>query len=131
VLYVDVELTLLVVQSEGGAMDTDDVTNTVDNWEVFKAVGINDNSCVVLVLGAIEAGVDNLEGADEAAFVDFVWEGGVNDHTIDVGIGLHVGESYLVELGIAVALTSCLFSCGFGGGFSGCHGFCYFRSFQK
>jgi hypothetical protein len=118
VLEVNVELAFVVVESERGAMDADDVSNSVDNREVLEAAGIQDDGGVVSGLGAVQARVDNFEGADEAALVDFVGEGGINDNTVNVGFGSSLCESDLSELGVAVTLSGGFFSnwlcCGFG-----------------
>ena len=104
-LEVHVELALLIVKTKRCTMHTDDITNTVNNWEVLKTASVKDNGGVV-TLCAVQAGVNDLEGANEASFVHFVGESGINDHTIDVGLRATLGKGNLGELGVAVALSS-------------------------
>lgn len=91
---VGVELAGAVVEAEGGSVDTDDVTEAGNDGEVLEALGIeNKGSEVASVASAllrlnVEAGVDDLEGADVSLLVGLVGEGGINDNTIDVlGLG--------------------------------------------
>ena len=42
-LDVDVELSSSLVESELSSVDSDDVTNSVDDWEVLELVGIDDD----------------------------------------------------------------------------------------
>ena len=126
-LEVNVELTFVVVESERGAMDADDVANSVDNGEVFEPGGIQDNGGIVSALGAVQAGVDNFEGADEASLVDFVGEGGVNNDSVNVGFGSSLCESDLGELGVAVTLSGVLFSNWLCCGFGAAHSYCYLK----
>ena len=47
-------------------MDSDNITESVDEWKVLKLGGINDELGVLESLGCGELGwVDNLHGADE------------------------------------------------------------------
>jgi hypothetical protein len=63
-------------------MDSDDVSKSVDDWEVLELVGIDDNVGIGTL--GVEGWVNNLEGADESLGVDFVWECCVNNDTIEV-----------------------------------------------
>jgi hypothetical protein len=71
-------------------VDTDDVTEAGDNGEILEALGVEDEGGEVAgvassLLGLdIEAGVNDLEGADVSLLVSLVGEGGINDNTIDV-----------------------------------------------
>jgi len=96
-------------------MDADDVSDAVDNGEVFEPVGVQDDGCVVVGLGTVERGVDHLERADELAFVDLVGEGSIDDNTVDVGLGATLGEGDVSELGVAVTLSGGFLGGGFGG----------------
>ena len=46
---VGVELTLAVVDAKVSAVNTDDVTNTADDWKIFEFVGIDYDCCVVVI----------------------------------------------------------------------------------
>ena len=80
--HVDVELSLVLVDSHVGSVDSDDISESVDDWEVLELVSIDDNVSV-LSLG-VESWVNNLEGADESLLVDLVWESSVNNDTVEV-----------------------------------------------
>jgi hypothetical protein len=80
-------------------VDSNDVSESVDDWEVLEFVGIDDNRGILSLL--VEGWVNNLEGADESVSVAFVWEGGINDDSVEVA-WLGAGEGCLVELNILV-----------------------------
>ena len=48
IVHVDVELSLVVVDSQFSSVDSNDVTNSVDDGEVLESVGVDDNSSIVL-----------------------------------------------------------------------------------
>ena len=99
--HVDVELSLVLVDSHVGSVDSDNVTKSVDNWEVLELVGIDDNTGVGTLLE--ESWVDDLKGADESVSVDLVWEGGVNNDSVEVA-WLGRGKGGLGELNVLVLL---------------------------
>ena len=80
-------------------MDSDDVSKSVDDWEVLELVGIDDNRGIGILL--VKGWVNNLEGADESLRVDFVWESGINNNSIEVAWGTG-GEGSFVELNVLV-----------------------------
>ena len=98
-LDVDVELSSSLVESELSSVDSDDVTNSVDDWEVLELVGIDDDRGVGSLV--VESWVDNLEGADELVGLNLVWEGGINDDTIEVAVSAG-GQRSLGELNVLV-----------------------------
>jgi hypothetical protein len=63
-------------------VDSDDVSESVHDWQVLELVGINDNISKSSFL--VKSWVNNLKGANESVRVDFVWESGVNNDTIEV-----------------------------------------------
>ena len=71
-------------------MNTDDVTEAGDNWEIFESLGIEDKSSIVRSITSALLGLDvkgrinNLEGADVSLLVGLIGEGSINDNTIDV-----------------------------------------------
>ena len=101
VVHVDVELSSVVVLSHVGRVDSDDISKSVDDWEVLESVGIDDNGSVGTLL--VESWVDNLEGADESVGVDLVWECGIDDDTIEVA-RLSLEMRGFAELNILVLL---------------------------
>jgi copper chaperone CopZ len=44
---VGVELATAVVQTQGGSVDTDDITEAGDNRQVLESLGVEDEGCVV------------------------------------------------------------------------------------
>ena len=99
---VGVELALAVVEAEGGSVDTDNVTEAGDDGEVLEALSVeNEGGELVLLALHVDAGVNDLEGADVALLVGLVGEGGVDDHTEDV-LGLSSGHGGLSELNVLV-----------------------------
>lgn len=48
IVHVDVELSLVVVDSQFSSVDSNDVTNSVDDREVFESISIDDNGSIVL-----------------------------------------------------------------------------------
>jgi len=80
--HVDIELSLVLVDSHVGSVDSDDISESVDDWEVLELGSIDDNVGILSFL--VESWVNNLQGADESLLIDFVWESGINDDTIEV-----------------------------------------------
>ena len=75
-------------------MDTDDISETGDDGQVFESLGVENESGVVAgvsgsLLGLdVEAGINDLERADVSLVVGLVGEGGIDDDSIDVlGLG--------------------------------------------
>ena len=75
-------------------MDTDDISETGDDGQVFESLSVEDKSGVVAgvsgsLLGLdVEAGINDLERADVSLVVGLVGEGGIDDDSIDVlGLG--------------------------------------------
>ena len=69
------------MDSQSGIMDSNDVSNSVDDGKVLKASGIDDNLGPVLLVLWIQSWVDHFNWADESVTVDFVWESGIRDNT--------------------------------------------------
>jgi hypothetical protein len=127
---VEVELSLVFVHSHGGSVDSDDVSESVDNWEVLKSVGEDDEgSPVVLLAGSVERVINDLERADESVLGHLVGEGGINDHTVDV-VGLSADDGGVVEERVVSVLGGA--SGGLlGGGLCSCHSCCgYLKVFE-
>lgn len=104
-LGVNVELSSVFVDSHGGSVNADDVSESVDDGEVFESGGENDEvGPVVFLAGAVERSIDNLEGADESVLGDLVREGSVNDDTIDVG-SVGGGDGDVVEERVVVSAS--------------------------
>ena len=80
-------------------MNSDDVSKSVDNWEILESGGVDNNGSIGTLL--VKSWIDNLEGADESVSVDFVGESGINDDTIEVA-GLGRGEGSFVKLDVLV-----------------------------
>jgi len=61
----DVELALVSVHAEGGAMEAEDVTDLVCNGQVLETLSVDHNGGVVVVGGftalRVKSGVDDLE----------------------------------------------------------------------
>ena len=72
------------MDSKLGVMDSNDITNSVDDWEVLESGGIDDNLSPVLFVLWVEGWINDLDGANESLAVDFVWEGSISDNTIEV-----------------------------------------------
>lgn len=97
--HVDVELSLVLVDSHVGSVDSDDISESVDDWEVLELAGIDDNVGVGSFL--VKGWVNNLEGADESLRVDLVWESSINNDTIEVA-WVTGGEGSLGEFDVLV-----------------------------
>lgn len=106
--HVDGELSSIVVEFKFSSVNSNNITNSMDEWEILKSVSINNNLSVVRVLlGSIKSWVNNLEDTDESGlsgFEDlFVWEGGVNDNTVEVA-EFEFGGGSLGELNVIVLI---------------------------
>ena len=75
-------MSLVVVLSHVGGVDSDNISKSVDDWKIFESCSINNNGSVGTLL--VESWINNLEGADESVTVDFVWECGIDDDTIEM-----------------------------------------------
>lgn len=104
-MHGDVELSAVVIHAEGGSVKTDNVSHAEHNGEVLEALGVHDDASVVGTLGAgVEAGVDDLEGANVKLCVDLVGESGIDDDTVDV-LGINGGEGGFAEFDVVVLLS--------------------------
>lgn len=80
----------MVVESEGGSVDSDDISKSGNNGEIFKSLGIDDESGVVAGISSsfltlkVEAGVNDLQGADVLVFVGLVRERSIDDGGVEV-----------------------------------------------
>ena len=84
-------MSLVVVLSHVGGVDSDNISKSVDDWKIFESCSINNNGSVGTLL--VESWINNLEGADESVTVDFVWECGINYDTIEMAwFGLEMGS---------------------------------------
>ena len=91
----DVELSGIVVHSEGSSVESDNVSKSENDGKVFKSLGVDDDRGMAAALGAgVEARVDDFERADVELLVDLVREGGINNDTIDV-LWVSCGEGSL------------------------------------
>ena len=75
-------MSLVVILSHVGRVDSDDVSKSVDNWEILESSGVDNDGSIGTLL--VKSWIDNLEGADESVGVDFVWESGIDNDTIEV-----------------------------------------------
>ena len=104
-MHGDVELSAVVIHAEGGSVKTDNVSHAEHNGEVLEALGVHDDAGVVGTLGAgVEAGVDDLEGANVKLCVDLVGESGIDDDTVDV-LGINGREGGFAEFDVVVLLS--------------------------
>ena len=80
-------------------MHSDDVSKSVDDWEILKLVGEDDHRGVGTLLE--EGWVNNLKGADELVLMALVWESGINNDSVEVD-WVTGGEGSLGELNVLV-----------------------------
>ena len=127
---VEVELSSVVIDSEGGSVDSDDVSHSVDNWEILKSVSEdNEVGPVVFLARSVEGSVNDLEGADESVLGHLVGEGGINDDSVDV-VGLSGDNGGVVEEGV-VGGSGLVSGSFLGGGLSSGHVCCgYLKLFE-
>ena len=86
-------------------MDSDNITDSKDDWKVLKSLSVNDDLSKVVTLGSsIETGVDNLDGATVETTVDFVWEGGIDDNTISM-LSICSSKGSLSKFDVVVSLS--------------------------
>ena len=97
--HVDVELSLVLVDSHVGSVDSDGVSDSVHDRQVLELVGVDHDGCVGAL--GVEGGVNDLEGADESVSVGLVGESGIDNDTVEVA-GLTGGEGSLGELDVLV-----------------------------
>ena len=71
-------------------MDSDDVSNSVDDGEIFESLGVEHQGSVVagitssLLALEVEGRIYDLERADVSLLVGLVGEGGVDDNCVEV-----------------------------------------------
>ena len=78
-------MTSALVESHVTSVDTDDISNSVNNWEILEPLRVEEESGMVR-LGSlrVEGFVSDLERADVVVLVSLVGEGGIEHHGIDV-----------------------------------------------
>ena len=70
----------MVIKSESGSVDSNDISNSLNDGEIFESLGIqNDGGVVSAISGSllvlnVEGGINNFEGADVLILVGLVWE---------------------------------------------------------
>lgn len=89
------------MDSEVGSVDSNNISNSVNDWEILESVGIDDSLSPSLLVLWVQGWINNLEGADESVAVNLVWESGIDDDSIEVDID-GSGEGSLVKLDILV-----------------------------
>lgn len=100
-------MSLVVVESEGSSVDSDDVSDSLDDWQIFESLGVENEGGVVagvsgsLLVFDVEGWINDLEGADVSLLVGLVWESGINDNCIKV-LWLWGGEGSLGQLNVFV-----------------------------
>ena len=72
------------MDSKGGVVDSNDITNSMNDGEVLESGGVDDNLSPVLLVLWVESWVNDLDGADESVAVDLVWESSISDYSIEV-----------------------------------------------
>lgn len=92
-------------------MDSDDISDPVDDGQIFESLGEeNKGGKVAVVSGSllvldVETLVDDLEGADVSAVTGLVGEGGVDDNGVEV-LGFSSNEGCFGELNVLVLLNN-------------------------
>lgn len=51
------------MDSKLGVMDSNDISDSVDDWEVLESGGVNDNLSPVLLVLWVEGWINDLDGA--------------------------------------------------------------------
>jgi hypothetical protein len=70
----------MVIQSQGGSVDSNDISNSLNNGEIFKSLSVENDSGEVtsisssLLVFDMKTRVNNFEGADVLILVGFVGE---------------------------------------------------------
>ena len=68
-------------------MNSDDISDSVNDGEILESVGIDHNLSPVVLGLWVKSGVNDLEDTDESIGLQFIGEGGVDDDTVEV-VGL-------------------------------------------
>ena len=96
---------MLVVDLEVSSVHSDDISDSVNEWEILELVGIDNNLSPVVFLLWVESWVNDLHGADEgwlSGLQDLLeWERGIDDDGVEVAL-LGRGEGGLGELNVVV-----------------------------
>ena len=88
-------------------MDSDDVSDSLDDWQIFESLGVENKGGIVagvtssLLVLDVEGWINDLEGADVSLLVGLVGEGSINDNCIEV-LWLWGGEGSLGQLNVFV-----------------------------
>ena len=87
------------------SMDSDDISDSVDEWKILELVGIDNNLGPVVFLLWVESWVNNFHGADEgwlSGFQDLLeWERSIDDDSVEVAL-LGASEGGLGEFDVVV-----------------------------
>lgn len=73
----------LVIKSSFSSVDSNDISKSMNDWEVFELVGVHDHLSILVF--TTKSWVNNLQDAHKH-FVGFnlIWESGINDNTVEV-----------------------------------------------
>ena len=75
-------------------MDSDDVSKSVNDGEIFESLCVQDKGGVIAVITSslllleVERWINDLKRADVSLLVGLVWEGCINNNSVEV-LGSH------------------------------------------
>ena len=109
--HVDVELSLVVPPFHVGSMNSNDISESMDEWEVLKLGSIDDELGVFpsFLLGELrrinnfQVAEEHLVGGSWGLGVDgsLVWESGINDNTVETA-KINGGSGHLGEFSVVI-----------------------------
>jgi hypothetical protein len=80
----------VVVESEGSSVNSDDISKSLNNGEIFESLGVQNQGSVVAGISAsllaldIETWVNNLKGANVSVLIGLVGESSIDNNSIEV-----------------------------------------------
>lgn len=93
----------IIVVLELSSVYSDNITNSLDNWEVFK--GFSEEYDVdVVELSTLNAALVGYFTGDNVSLLSLVWERGVNDNSIEVVVIFLSFFSNVSEFGVLVVV---------------------------
>ena len=94
---------LALPDSHVGSVDSDDVSDSVDDGEVLESLGVDHDLGELVGLGlGVEGGVNDLENADISILLYLVGESGINNNSVEVVVLIGGGEGSLAQLSVLV-----------------------------
>lgn len=104
VVHVHIQLLNVVVVLEFGSVYSDNISNSLDDWQIFKGLSEEDDVDVVELSGLADTAWVNNFTSDYVSLLSLVWERGIDDDSIEMAAVFIALFGDVVEFGVLVVV---------------------------